>query len=109
MAVFYIYPCGREGYCFRMESNKGELILTSEVYGNSGLAYKAVRSVVVNKLEDENYQRVIVSGGECFFVFKASTGEVIGVSELLKHAGEMERMIGLVKRSAKVQKIFISL
>jgi uncharacterized protein len=109
MSVFFVKPAGKRQYHFVMKANNGEVILSSEVYNTFGAACAGVRSVVVNKLDDQHYLRRRSSDGQHYFVLKARNGRIIGVSEMYKAAAGMEKGICAVKKSTKGQRTIITI
>lgn len=87
-------------YFFRLKAGNGEPILSSEMYESKSGASGGIESVKKNAPDDNRYERKTSSGGQPFFVLKASNGEPIGRSETYSSAGAMENGIESVKKNA---------
>ncbi len=87
-------------FVFNLKAANGQVILTSQAYAAKPNAQNGIESVRKNAPNDALYERKTSSGGEPFFVLKATNGQVIGRSEMYSSTGSMENGIASVKTNA---------
>ena len=67
-----------------------EVILSSERYTTKASALAGIDSCKVNSPHDRNYNRLISTSGEPYFVLRAANNEIIGTSERYSSAAARE-------------------
>ncbi|HMQ04744.1 MAG TPA: YegP family protein [Pyrinomonadaceae bacterium] len=85
---------------FNLKASNGQVILTSETYGDRKGAETGIASVRKNAANDGRFERKTAKDGSPYFVLKASNGEPIGKSEMYKTAKSMENGVASVKKNA---------
>lgn len=87
-------------FMFNLKASNGQVILTSEQYGEKRGAEGGIASVKQNAADDSRYERKTAKDNSPYFVLKASNGQVIGKSEMYSSAAAMENAIQSVKSNA---------
>ena len=87
-------------YQFNLKAGNGQVILTSEGYGDKGGCTNGIESVRKNAASDANFERKTAKDGSPYFVLLATNKEVIGTSEMYKSSAAMERGIASVRANA---------
>lgn len=85
---------------FNLKAGNGQIILSSEVYADKRAALRGVESVRKQALNDANFERRTASGGQPYFVLKATNGQVVGQSQMYATASSLEGGIEAVRRNA---------
>jgi uncharacterized protein len=89
-----------EQFYFNLKSSNGKVILTSERYTEKRGAQKGIESVRKNATNDARFERKQNTGGQPYFVLKASNSEIIGRSETYSSSTGVARGIASVKATA---------
>jgi uncharacterized protein YegP (UPF0339 family) len=89
---------GGENY-FNLKATNGQVILSSVMYSSADECANAIVSARESCTDDNMYERKISSNNKHFFNLKASTGHVIGMSEMYESLANMEKGIASVKRN----------
>ena len=92
-------------FMFNLKAANGEIILTSELYGEKSAAENGIESTKKNSVEDGRYERKTSKGGAPYFVLKAGNGEIIGKSEMYSSVTAMESGIASVKKNAPAARV----
>lgn len=101
MAGKFEIKTGKNGKVhFNLKASNGQIILTSESYGDRKAAEKGIDSVRKNAANDKRFERKTAKDGSPYFVLKAANGEPIGKSEMYKTAKSMENGIASVAKNA---------
>ncbi len=87
-------------FYFNLKAGNGEVILTGETYTTKAAAQNGIASVKANAPHDQHYERKTSSGGQPYFVLKATNGEPLGRSEMYSSSSAMENGIASVKQNA---------
>ena len=85
---------------FNLKAGNGQVILTSEGYGDKNGCANGIESVRKHAQADANFERKTAKDGSPYFNLKASNGQVIGKSEMYKTAASRDKGIESVKRNA---------
>ena len=89
-------------FTFHLTAANGAVILTSERYVSHHGAVSGVESVKRNAPIDARYERRLSRREEPYFVLTATSGEVIGTSEMYSSTSAREEGIASVKHSAPI-------
>ncbi|MFE8643884.1 YegP family protein [Sphingomonas sp. NCPPB 2930] len=88
-------------YMFNLKSSGNEeVVLTSERYTTKQSAETGIASVKRHAPSDTNYRKLTASNGSPYFTLNATTGEVIGTSELYSSTTARDDGITWVKTNA---------
>ncbi len=87
-------------FVFNLKAANGQVILTSETYSSKPGAQNGIESVRRNAANDAAFERKTSSGGQPYFVLKATNGQVIGRSEMYSSTASMENGIASVAKNA---------
>ena len=87
-------------YQFNLKAGNGQVILTSEGYGDKVGCENGIESVRKNAASDANFERKTASDGSPFFNLKAGNGQVIGKSEMYKSESARDNGISSVMENA---------
>ncbi len=82
---------------FNLKAGNGQIILSSEMYESKSAASGGIESVRKNGGDDKNFEKKDSSGGQPYFVLKASNGQQIGRSEMYNSADARDNGIESVK------------
>jgi uncharacterized protein YegP (UPF0339 family) len=99
-AKFEIKKAAGEQFMFNLKAVNGEIILTSETYGQKRSAEQGIASVKANAGDDSRFERKTAKDDSPYFVLKAANGEVIGKSEMYSSVAAMEKGIASVAKNA---------
>jgi len=105
MSKFQIFKAVNNEYRFRLKSNNGEIILSSEGYTAKQSCNTGIQSVKTNAPNNSNYDKKSSRNGEPYFVLKANNGEIIGTSEMYSSTYARDNGIEAVKRDAPLATI----
>jgi uncharacterized protein YegP (UPF0339 family) len=97
---FELKKSGNGQFFFNLKAGNGQVILSSEQYGEKRGAEGGIASVQKNAPDDGRYERKESSNGQKYFVLKAGNGQAIGRSEMYTTAASMENGIESVKKNA---------
>ncbi|MBM7062439.1 YegP family protein [Pseudomonas sp. UL073] len=82
MASKFLLKKAKDGqFHFNLHAGNGEIILTSELYQGKDGALNGIESVRKNATREGAFETKEGSGGQPYFVLKATNGQVIGHSE----------------------------
>jgi uncharacterized protein len=87
-------------FYFNLKASNSKVILTSEHYTEKRNALKGIESVRKNAANDARFERKQNTGGEPYFILKASNGETIGRSENYSGTTGVTRGIASVGKTA---------
>ena len=87
---------------FNLKAGNGQVILTSEGYGDKNGCTNGIESVRKNAASDANFERKTAKDGSAFFSLRAGNGEIIGKSEMYSSASARDKGIGTVAKNAPV-------
>ena len=91
---------------FNLKAGNHEVILTSETYNTKQAAESGIASVQTNSPNDERYERKKSTGGEPFFVLKATNGQTIGSSSQgYKNKADCEKAVDIIKKGAMTAEV----
>lgn len=79
---FHLKKASNGKYFFNLLAGNGEVILSSELYHSKKSALSAIESVKKNTLRPNAFEIKETHNGRCFFVLKATNGQVIAQSQL---------------------------
>lgn len=99
---YQISPTTDAKFMFNLKAENNQVILTSQVYEQKQSALAGITSVQVNGTDAKNFEHLVSTVGEPYFVLKAQNGEVIGKSEM--YSSESAAAVGV----ASVQKNAVS-
>ncbi len=85
---------------FNLKAGNGEIILSSESYGQKASALAGIDSVRTNGPSDAQYERKVSTSNEHYFVLKAQNGQVIGRSEMYSSASARDNGIASVQKNS---------
>lgn len=97
---FELKKSGNGQFFFNLKAGNGQVILSSEQYAERRGAEGGIASVQKNAPSDSRYERKQSSGGQSYFVLKATNGQTVGRSEMYTTAASMENGIESVKKNA---------
>ena len=80
-------------YQFNLKAGNGQLILTSEGYGDKNGCANGIESLRKHAQADANFERKTAKDGSPYFNLKASNGQIIGKSEM--YSGDAARDNGI--------------
>lgn len=78
---------------FNLKAGNGQVILTSEGYGDKGGCTNGIESVRKHAQNEANFERKTAKDGSPYFNLKAGNGQVIGKSEM--YSGDAARDNGI--------------
>ncbi|HYU30874.1 MAG TPA: YegP family protein [Thermoanaerobaculia bacterium] len=87
-------------FYFNLKASNGRVILTSERYTDKRSAQKGIESVRKNAGNAARFERKQRTGGQPYFILKASNGETIGSSETYSGTTGVTRGIASVQKTA---------
>ena len=87
-------------YQFNLKAGNGQVILTSEGYGDKNGCANGIESVRKHAQADANFERKTAKDGSPYFNLKASNGQNIGHSEMYSSAAARDNGIESVKTNA---------
>lgn len=103
---FEIYKSDKnDDYYFRLKAGNGEVILTSQGYGDKSGAKNGVESVVKNSGDKGNFESKESSNGKYYFSLKAKNGQIIGGSQMYKSESGRNNGIDAIGRAANGAKV----
>src|SRR5262245_57138841 len=82
---------------FNLKAGNGEVILTSESYGQKASALEGIDSVRANGSNDPSYERKNSTSDQPYFVLKAGNGQILGRSEMYSSAAARDNGIKSVQ------------
>jgi uncharacterized protein len=82
MVKFTIYTASSNLYYFRLTTNNGQVLLTSEGYHSKAGCSNGVETVRIIGKAEKNYERKTASNGMYYFYIKAMAGQTLGTSEM---------------------------
>ncbi len=85
---------------FNLKAGNGQVILTSEGYGDRAGCKGGIESVRRNSQDDGRYDRRTAANGKFYFNLKAGNGQVIGTSEMYESEAGRDNGIGSVRQNA---------
>jgi len=85
---------------FNLKAGNGQVILTSEGYGDKAGCRNGIASVKTNSQDDARFERKTAANGRFFFNLKAGNGQVIGTSEMYESDAGRDNGIASVKTNA---------
>lgn len=85
---------------FNLKAGNGQVILTSEGYGDKAGCRNGIASVKTNSQDDARFERKTTANGRFFFNLKAGNGQVIGTSEMYESDAGRDNGIASVKTNA---------
>jgi uncharacterized protein len=100
MAKFSISTRSNGEFQFRLEAEDGQVMLSSEGYGNKAGCVNGVESVRKNSADDARYEAKTSANGKFYFNLNASNGQVIGTSPMFGTEANCSEVMALVKASA---------
>ena len=99
-AKFEIEKASDGHFYFHLKASNGQIILSSQQYKAKASAQGGIDSVKANAAIDAHFERKESSGGQPYFVLKATNGETLGRSQMYSSAAAMEKGIESVKANA---------
>lgn len=85
---------------FNLKAGNGQVILSSEGYGDKAGCRNGIDSVRRNSQDDSRYERRTAANGKFYFNLKAGNGQVIGTSEMYEREAGRDNGIDSVKQNA---------
>ena len=85
---------------FNLKAGNGQVILTSEGYGDKRGCSNGIDSVKKHAAADANFERKTAKDGSPYFSLKASNGQSIGKSEMYKSEAARDNGIKSVMENA---------
>jgi hypothetical protein len=85
---------------FNLKAGNGQVILSSEGYGDKAGCSNGIESVRRNSQDDGRYERKTAANGKFYFNLKAGNGQVIGTSEMYEGEAGRDNGIASVKTHA---------
>ena len=85
---------------FNLKAGNGQVILTSEGYGDKNGCANGIESVRKHAQADANFERKTAKDGSPYFNLKASNGQIIGKSEMYKSEAARDNGIKSVMENA---------
>ncbi len=90
-AKFQVFRGFDGAYYFHLRADNGEIVLQSQPYTRRASAIAGTTSVRTNGTDATKYEIRDAANGEAYFVLKAGTGQVIGVSETYDSRSNAQR------------------
>lgn len=85
---------------FNLKAGNGEIILSSQPYSAKSSALDGIASVRANGPDESNYEHVLSSANQPYFVLKAGNGEIIGRSEMYSSTAARDKGIASVRKNS---------
>lgn len=85
---------------FNLKAGNGQVILSSEGYGDKAGCRNGIESVRKNSPDDGRYDRRTAANGKFYFNLKAANSQVIGTSEMYDSEAGRDNGIASVKTNA---------
>ncbi len=92
-------------FMFTLHAANGQVILTSQMYGQRRAAANGVKSVKSNCKRDACFERRKSRDGLGYFVLKSTNGEVIGTSQRYRSSSGLRNGIASVKKNGGPAKV----
>ena len=99
MSTFELFRDADEDLCFRLKTQRGMVLLTSEGFANKSDAEEAIELVQRLAPEARNYERTRSDTGHGF-TLQTYEGEVVGTSKQFASVSERDKAIEAVKDDA---------
>ncbi len=87
-------------FYFRLKAKNGQVILSSQGYGDKASAKKGIASVQKNASNDKLYERKVAANGKHHFNLCSTNKQVVGSSQMYASKSTMENGIKSVKNVA---------
>jgi uncharacterized protein YegP (UPF0339 family) len=89
---------------FDLQAGNYEPILHSEMYETKSAALNGIESVRKNAIREDAFEVRTAKNGDCYFVLKATNGQVVGQSEMYKsESGCKNGMESVMKNAADAE------
>ena len=107
MAATYDLKHGADGqrYRFNLKAANGEIILISEAYETKESALKGIESVRKHSMDEAHFERKTSKRAELYFVLKAASGQIIGMSEMYSSEAACENGIASVRKNGRTAQL----
>ena len=103
---FEVYKSDKnEDYYFRLKAVNGQVVLTSQGYGDKAGAKNGVESVKKNSKDKGSFECKTSSNGKYFFNLKAKNGQIIGSSQMYKSQSGRDNGVEAIGRASKGAKV----
>lgn len=99
-AKFEIQVAKDGEFYFHLKDDRGDILLSSEMYKAKASAQKGIASVKANVLKERHFERKSSVRAQPYYVLKAGNGEIIGQSRMFHTPEELEAGISAVKTGA---------
>ena len=93
-------------FLFNLTTDKGEVLLTSEMYASKASAEHAISSVRDICAEEKLYEIKPCKDGHHYFVLKATNQVVIGFGEMFPAADEAKKAVKSVVKNGQCSEIW---
>lgn len=102
---YQISPTSNGKFMFNLKAENNQVILTSQVYEQKQSALEGIASVQTNGPVSKNFEHMMSTAGEPYFVLKAQNGEIIGNSQMYSTKAAAETGIASVQINSRSQEI----
>lgn len=102
---FEVKTASNGKFMFNLKAGNGQVILTSQMYGDKASALNGIESVRKHAAVDAAFERRTASNGAPYFVLVASNKQEIGRSEMYSAATAVDKGIASVKTNASKARV----
>ena len=85
---------------FNLKATNGQTILTSEGYTSKSACINGIESVKKNCKVEARFDKKVASNGKPFFNLKATTGQIVGSSQMYANEKNMLNGVASVMKNA---------
>jgi uncharacterized protein YegP (UPF0339 family) len=100
-ATFTLSKIGKSTYVFELKTHSGDVLMTSGLYPDKGIAIRDIDAARRLAHNDRNYEISTVGDGQSYFVVKNAKGEAIVQSEMFPDREAVLEFITQVKGKAR--------
>lgn len=100
MGKFEMSTRSNGDFQFNLKAGNGQVILSSQGYGDKASCRNGIESVRKNSQNDDMFERKEASNGKLFFNLKAANGQIIGSSQMYADAAGRDNGIESVQKNA---------
>jgi uncharacterized protein len=99
-ATFTLSKIGKTTYVFELKTHSGDVLMSSGLYPDKGIAIRDIDAARRLAHNDRNYEICTVGDGQSYFVVKNAKGEAIVQSDMFPDAECAREVITQVKGKA---------
>lgn len=97
MAKFILYRTRNSEYHYRLNADNGQVLLTGGGYASKSGCLNGIESVRYKGRDKSQYDKKVTLSGRYYFNLKASSGAVLGTSELHETVAARDNAIAVVQ------------